>query len=118
MYQKYQKSNGTMYYQNFVDGRSNKSSICGSAVAFSGIIWLRLFKYGVGDEFRENIEKSKNWLQKNRFFADHPDKNLAGAIINLRTRNKKGKIWMTNRDVGTSFGIRFLCDYYDHFYKQ
>jgi len=118
MYQKYKKRSGTIYYQNFVDGTSNKSSICGSAVAFSGMIWLRLLEYGVGEEFRDNIELSKNWLLKNRFSSDHPDKNLAGAVINIRARNKKGKIWMTNRDIGTSFGIRYLCDYYDYFYKK
>jgi hypothetical protein len=48
----------------------------------------------------------------NRFSEDHPDKNIAGATINLRTRRKKGKIWITNRDVGTSFALRFLTDYY------
>jgi uncharacterized protein YyaL (SSP411 family) len=118
MYQKFQKSNGTIYYKNFVDGRSDRGSICGSAVAFAGIIWLRLLDYGVGEEFRENIELSKNWLLKNRFAETHSDKNLAGAVINLRVRNKKGKIWMTNRDVGTSFGIRYLCDYYEYFYQD
>jgi rhamnogalacturonyl hydrolase YesR len=114
MYAKYQKSEGTIYYENYLNGTSNESSVCGSAVAFAGIIWLRLLHYGVGDEFKENIEKSLTFVMKNRFASDHPDPNLAGAVLNTRTRHRKGKIWLVNRDVGTSFGLRFLCDYYHH----
>jgi uncharacterized protein YyaL (SSP411 family) len=112
MFIKVQKGDGTIYYKNYLDGRSNQNSVCGSAVAFAGIIWLRLSQYVYEDEFKGNIQKSLDWLLKNRFSQDHPDKNLAGATINIRTRRKKGKIWMTNRDIGTSFALRFLADYY------
>jgi len=117
LYTKYQKQDGTIYYKNYLSGKSNQNSICGSAVAFAGMIWLRLLQYGVGQEFTDNIEKSINWILKNKFSSEHPDKNLAGATINLRTRRKKGKIWMTNRDVGTSFALRFMSSYYSHYYK-
>jgi hypothetical protein len=113
-YTKFQKSDGTFYYKNFVDGRSNESSIIGSAVAFIGILGVRIAGYGKGDEFKDNIEKSCDWILKNRYSVDHPDKNLAGALINLRTRHKKGKLWITNRDVGTAFGMRFLAAYYNY----
>ena len=112
MYASVQKEDGTIYYKNYIDGRSNQNSICGSAVAFAGIIWLHLAKLGYHNEFNQNITKSLNWILKNRFAEDHPDKNLAGATINIRTRRKKGKIWMTNRDIGTSFALRFLVEYY------
>jgi len=114
MYAKYQKKEGTIYYENYLDGTSNENSVCGSAVAFAGILWLRLLHFGVGDEFREHIEKSLTFVLKNRFASGHPDPNLAGAVLNTRTRHRKGKIWLVNRDVGTSFGLRFLCDYYNH----
>jgi rhamnogalacturonyl hydrolase YesR len=117
MFAKVQKKRGTIYYKNYLDGRENRNSLCGSAVAFSGIVWLRLLKYGEGDMFKKNIEKSLNWLLKNRFADDHPDPNLAGAFINIRTRHKKEKIWMTNRDIGTSFALRFLSDYYNYYLK-
>jgi hypothetical protein len=77
-----------------------------------GFLGIRIVGYGAGGEFLEMIEKSLNWVIKNRFHNDHPDENLRGAFINLRVRNKKGKIWMTQRDVGTSFGMRFLASYY------
>ena len=113
-YQKAQRRDGTIYYKNKVDGSYREGSITGSAVAFAGLLWIRLIKYGVGDEFKANVERSARWVINNRFSADHPDKNLAGAVINLRIRHKKGKIWMTQRDVGTSFGIRFLVSYYKY----
>jgi len=108
----FQQGDGTIFYQNFIDGRVNRNSVCGSAVAFAGIIWMRLRDYGVGEEFSTNIEKSLHWLLKNRFADDHPDKNLGGATINTRMRHKKGKLWLVNRDIGTSFALRFLTTYY------
>lgn len=112
MYAKTQKADGTFYYKNYLDGKANRNSLSGSTVAFAGIVWLRLKGYGVGDEFDENIEKSLEWTLANRFSADHPDKNLAGGFIELRTRKRFGKLWITHRDVGTSFALRFLVDYY------
>lgn len=115
---RFQTRNGTIYYKNYLDGRKNHGSICGSAVAFAGIIWMRLLEYGVGEEFKGNIEKSLTWLLKNQFSADHPDENLAGATINIRTRRKKGKVWMVNRDIGTSFALRFLTGYYQRNFEK
>ena len=40
MFVRVQKGDGTIYYKNYLDGRSNQNSVCGSAVAFAGIIWL------------------------------------------------------------------------------
>jgi uncharacterized protein YyaL (SSP411 family) len=116
-YTKFQDKDGTIFYRNFIDGTRNENSVCGSTVAFAGIIWLRLLNYGVGEEFKDNIERSVHWLLKNQYSKNHGDPNLAGGFINTRLRHKKGKLWITNRDVGTSFGIRFLADYYRHAYK-
>lgn len=111
-YTKFQKKDGTIYYKNYLNGKSNRNSHCGSAVSFAGIIWLRLIQYGVGDEFKINVERSLDWVLKNRFSKDHPDKNLAGAFFEFRTRKRFGKMWITMRDIATSFGLRFLADYY------
>jgi hypothetical protein len=114
MYAKVQNSLGTIFYQNFLDGKRNENSITGSAVAFAGIIWLRLLEHGVGDEFSLNIERSLNWVLNNQFAINHPDENLRGAILNTRVRNRSGKVWIVNRDIGTSFGLRFLAGYHDY----
>ena len=66
--------------------------------------WIRLAGYGY-DEFVPNYERSLRWIIKNRYAANHPDPNLRGGVINTRMRMKKGQIWLTQRDVGTSFWI-------------
>ncbi len=111
-YTKFQRKDGTFYYQNYLDGHSNENSVTGSAVAMAGILWMRLEQLGAGDEFRNNIERSARWIIANRFAQDHPDKNLAGATLNIRTRTKNGRLYLTQRDLGTSFGLRFLAAYY------
>jgi len=112
-YTKFQQSDGTFYYRNFLDGKQNRDSTCGSAVSFTGILWLRLDRYGVGQEFEENIQKSLRWVLKHRYPIDHPDKNLAGGFLETRIRRPYNKIFMANRDIATSFGIRFLSDYFN-----
>ena len=111
-YTKYQKKDGTIFYENHLDGRSNESSPSGSTVAFAGMLWIQLLERGVGDEFKANIEKSFQWILNNRYSSLHPDPNLRGAVYNLRTRSHGGKQWVVQRDVGTSFGLRFLATYY------
>ena len=119
VYASAQEKSGTIYYKNYINGKApNMNSICGSSASFSAIIWIRLVEHGVGDEFLQNIERSAQWVFRNRFAEDHPDPNLRGAFLNTRARNKKGKKWIVNRDVGTSFGLRFMAKYYDYHYKK
>lgn len=107
-----QRRDGTMFYDNYIDGRpADKGSVCGSEVALAGILWLRLAGCGYA-EFVPCYKRSAAWLVKNRFATDHPDPNLRGAVVNTRLRFRKGEMWMTQRDVGTSFGLRFLAAYY------
>ncbi len=115
VFAKVQKKDGTIFYKNYINGKTNQNSICGSATSFAGILWLKLIKAGVGDEFKVNVEHSLNFVLHNRFPADHPDKNLAGGFLETRMRSKKGQIWFTAReDIATSFGLRFLHDYYEY----
>ncbi len=113
---KAQQKDGTLYYEHYINGKApEKGSICGSGVAFSGILWMRLVKEGY-TEFKENIEKSAQWILKNRYATNHPDPNLRGGVIETRARFKNGKIWLVNRDIGTSFSVRFLVDYLKYAY--
>lgn len=115
VFAKAQMKDGTIYYQNYLNGKRNQNSICGSATSFAGILWIRLIKAGVGDEFKLNVERSLGFLLKNRFSSDHPDKNLAGGFFETRMRSKDGHIWFTAReDIATSFGLRFLTDYFNY----
>jgi rhamnogalacturonyl hydrolase YesR len=115
VFAKAQSKDGTIFYTNYIDGKKNQNSVCGSATSFAGIIWLELIKAGVGDEFKKNVERSLNFLLKNRYPANHPDKNLAGGFFETRMRSKEGQIWFTARqDIAASFGLRFLADYYQY----
>jgi hypothetical protein len=49
-----------------------------------------------------------------RFAENHPDSNLAGGVYNLRARGKGAGMYVVQRDLGTSFGLRFLAAYYRH----
>jgi len=118
-YLKAQMKSGAIYYENFLDGNYTKSSICGSAVAFNAMLMIRLEAYGYeSDLYKERIKLSSDWLIKNRFATDHPDVNLRGAIMNIRTRYRKNKHWIVNRDVGTSFGLRFFAAYHDYLQEK
>ena len=111
-YASVQQKDGTIYYTNFISGKEpDRTSITGSATAFAGILWIRLSQIDPGYDFRDNINRSLRWIIMNRFSAAHPDKNLAGASLDTRTKIKKGKITMINRDVGTPFALRFLALY-------
>ncbi|MBN8783773.1 MAG: hypothetical protein J0G98_11970 [Terrimonas ferruginea] len=108
---KAQQKDGTIFYDNYTNGRApDKGSVTGSATSLAGIVWIGLAKEGY-KEFDQNIERSAEWVINNRYGQEHPDVNLRGAVIETRIRFRKGKVWLTNRDIGTSFALRFLVDY-------
>ena len=117
-YTKFQRKDGTIFYDNFLNGSSIESSPSGSTVAFAGLLWLQLYQHGVGEEFSGNIERSFGWIMQSRFSAGHPDPNLAGGIYNLRVRGKRAGMSVVQRDLGTSFGLRFLAAYYRHKFQS
>ena len=110
-----QQGDGRIYYRNFLDGTYNANSITGSTVSFAGILWLMLQQQGYA-EFDDSIERSLSWVLKNQFAADHPDPNLRGAFLEIRTRHSEGRVWSRMRGIGTAFGLRFLADYYQRQY--
>lgn len=113
-YTRFQRKDGTIFYDNNVNGTSIESSPSGSTVAFAGLLWLQLLQHGVGAEFVPNIERSFRWIMRSRFSVHHPDPNLAGGVYNLRARGKGDGMSVVQRDLGTSFGLRFLAAYYRH----
>ncbi len=116
-YAKYQSNDGLFRYKTYLDGRSKEDSFAGSAASFMGLLGIRLCQLGAGDGLKEPIDRSARWVLKNRFSSNHPDKNLAGAFLDLNTQLKDGTISMTQRDVGTSFALRFLTAYFAFTFK-
>jgi hypothetical protein len=111
-YTKIQQPNGAFYYSNNLDGSADTYSISGSTSAFAGLFWLRLKSYAHTSEFDAPIQKSLQWILKNRYGTDHPDKNLAGGFIEIRTKARKAGLRILQRDIATAFALRFLADYY------
>jgi uncharacterized protein YyaL (SSP411 family) len=110
-YIKHQAKDGSIPYRIPLHGYG-EDSFAGSAVSFLGLLEIRLYQLGAVPQLKENIERCAEWVIANRFSPDLPDKNLAGAFIDLNTRSKDGKAWITQRDIGTSFALRFLTAYY------
>lgn len=108
--QKVMQKDGTLFYRTSIDGASNRAEVTGSAVAFNGILMLRLRDYGF-EEFAPTIATFADWLLANRYADAHPDRNLAGALIDTRMKLSGGRIALLNRDVGSTFGLRFLALY-------
>ena len=107
------RSDGTLYYDSYVGRPARRAGVTGSAVAFLGLLMMDLEARGYA-EFDEAIDRSARWLEANRFAADHPDPNLAGAVVNTRMKRADGATVLLNRDVGTTFGLRFLARYAAH----
>jgi hypothetical protein len=113
-YTKLQKKNGTIYYENFLNGTATENSPSGSTVAFAGLLWLRLIQLGAGEGFEQPLDRSLQWVLANRYPATHPDPNLAGGFFNLRTSARGPLLRLHHRDIGTAFALRFLAAYYHH----
>ncbi len=109
-----QRRDGSIFYDNFIDGRARESSPTGSAVAFAGLLWLRLHRMGASTEFLPNIERSAEWLLANRFAETHADTNLRGGFFEVRLRTRAVPARLEYRDISTAFALRFLAAYHDH----
>jgi hypothetical protein len=108
--QRWPTRDGTIYYTNYTDGRRDAASICGSAVAFAGIIWLKFKQLGY-PEFDRDIDRAARWVLQNQFPSDHPDPNLRGAFLETWVKNEAGRTRIYVRDIATAFGLRFLAAY-------
>lgn len=107
-YQRASAPDGGIAYTLFRDGRADPAQgIAGSAVAFYGLLMLRLKDHGYS-EFDADIARAADWLLANRYRADHPDVTLRGAIPDTRVRKGRGTV---QRDLGASFSMRFLALY-------
>lgn len=116
--QKWQQKQGHIYYSNRTDESYDASSVCGSATAFAGLLWLRLWQEGYG-EFKPCAEKALQWVLANQLPANHPDPNLRGAVWeSWRKWSADGRMQLYVRDVATAFSLRLLAAWHDHLQKS
>lgn len=107
-YQGVAAPDGAIAYTLYQDGRADPvQGVAGSAVAFHGLLMLRLKDYGYA-EFEHDIARAADWVLTNRYRGDHADPNLRGGVPDTRVRKGRG---IVQRDLGASFGMRFLALY-------
>jgi beta-glucuronidase len=111
------QADGSIYYDNFLDGRIDKSSPTGSATAFAGLLWLALRSHG-DREFDADINKALHFVSQQRYSQNHANPNLRGALLDLRQRRIEQKTSLLHRPMASGFGLRFLARYLDQFDKS
>jgi hypothetical protein len=104
------RADGSIDYEQRSDGTSGSAAPTGSATAFAGLLWLGLRAEGQ-TEFDQHIHKAARWLIANRFASDHPDPNLRGLVLELRSKSQDGRRVTLQRDLGTIFAVRFFEAY-------
>jgi len=107
---KMMKADGSFDYTQNANGTSGSVEPTGSATAFAGILWLKLRALGY-TEFDPQIHAAARWLIRNRFATNHPDPNLRGLVLELRSKRGKGETVVLQREIGTGFAARFFADY-------
>lgn len=108
--QSWMTKEGIIYYTNYTDGRREVGSICGSAVAFAGLLWLKCRQLGETD-FDEYIHRAARWLVQHQFPANHPDPNLQGLFLETWQKHQNNQTRLFVRDIATAFALRFLAAY-------
>jgi hypothetical protein len=115
-YTRFVHSDGTFYYKNYIekDGRVrfHRGSICGSGLSFASMLWKRAQRLGY-KQFDSILGVARKWLATNRFPVDHPDRNVAGALLETRSRvswENEIEQTLSMRGLASSFGVRFFAD--------
>jgi hypothetical protein len=104
------RPDGSFDYSQNIDGTSGSASPTGSATAFAGLLWLGLRAEG-HRQFDPQIHAAARWLVANRFGSDHPDPNLRGLVLELRTKRDASGPTILQRDLGSLFAARFFEAY-------
>jgi hypothetical protein len=88
----------------------DKDLYSGSAIAFAGILWIEIASRKKNSDYRDNVRQAALWLVNHQFPLDYKIREVRGAFKDLKFRGGRGVV--VNRDLGSSFGVRFLVKYY------
>ena len=109
---------GELYYFQFTDVSNSEDSVTGSAVSFAALQWMEIKARTGTTEFDDNISDAVAFVMENRFPEDHADENLQGGFLETRRKRRDGRFQIAVRGIATSFGLRFLSQYYRTFPDQ
>lgn len=109
-YQNAQQLDGVIPYAIAPDGKGIAQQICGSAVAMSALLWLRLLSIEYDASLAESVRRSAEFLLFTQFSMEFFDKNLRGAFFeSSAVAPNCGYSLVKVRDIATIFGLQFFA---------
>lgn len=109
-YQTAQQLDGVIPYAIAPNGKGIAQQICGSAVAMSALLWLRLLSLEYDASLAESVRLSAEFLLFTQFSMDFFDENLRGAFFESSVvAPQSGYSLVKVRDIATVFGLQFFA---------
>ncbi len=109
-YRKAQHLDGGISYLTTPEGRGLMLYPCGSAVAMSALLWLKLLSYEFDGDFARGVELSCAFLTSTQFAPDFADENLRGAYFESYGHARfAGMSYPMVRDIASVFGIQLMA---------
>ena len=109
-YQNAQQLDGVIPYSIAPNGKGIAQQICGSAVAMSALLWLRLLSIEYDATLAESVRLSAEFLLFTQFSMDFFDENLRGAFFESSVVTpQSGYSLVKVRDIATIFGLQFFA---------
>ena len=109
-YQTAQQLDGVIPYAIAPNGKGIAQQICGSAVAMSALLWLRLLSIEYDASLAESVRLSAEFLLFTQFSMDFFDENLRGAFFESSVvAPQSGYSLVKVRDIATVFGLQFFA---------
>lgn len=109
-YRNAQQLDGVIPYAIAPNGKGIAQQICGSAIAMSALLWLRLLSMEYDEDLAEGVRLSAEFLLYTQFSMDFFDENLRGAFFESSVVAPNGGYSLVKvRDIATIFGLQFFA---------
>ena len=109
-YQQAQQLDGNIPYSIAPNGKGISQQICGSAIAMSALLWLRLLSLNWDQSMADSVKLSAEFLLYTQFSMDFFDKNLRGAFFESSVvAPNSGFSLVKVRDIATIFSLQFFA---------
>lgn len=109
-YRQAQQLDGGISYLTTPDGKGLMLYPCGSAVAMSALLWLKLLSYEFDGDFARGVELSCEFLTATQYAREFADENLRGAYYESYGHARfAGMSYPMVRDIASVFGMQLMA---------
>lgn len=109
-YRKAQQLDGGISYVTTPEGKGLMLYPCGSAVAMSALLWLKLLSYEFDGDFARGVELSCEFLTATQYAREFGDANLRGAYYESYGHARyAGQSYPMVRDIASVFGMQLMA---------